>query len=975
MQPDALVLFREVADRSPSEREAYYVEHAVDPAVRAEVESLLRFDGRTVGSLHEYVASVAADVLHHLVPSHAGLTGEPEVDGVDATSPRTPLSGRRIGVFQVGELIGVGGMGEVYLARDTRLGRDVAIKMLSRAWREDREHIVRFEREARVLASLNHPHIGVVYGLEEVDGLSALVMELVEGEDLAAQIWHRPLPLDEALDVARQVSEALEAAHAQGIVHRDLKPANIRRRPDRQVKVLDFGLAKALTWSDDASATQTGVVGGTPAYMSPEHVRGEAVDSQTDIWSFGVVLFEVLTGISPFARQTVAETLASVLSAVPDYSLLPPDTPSNVRQLIGRCLEKDRHCRLKHIGDARLEIESALSPSGPHGSSAPMLRDMPRAASSAWNARRAAVLTIAASAVGAAIGALWLAPRPASSPPVRTVILADTLVSGTDRSFAFTSDGRGLAYISSDARQMFVQPLDALDRVVVLTTAAYIRGMYPSPDGRWFGYIENNFTLKKISTAGGAAVTVVELDGPSRGVAWGPDDTVVFGTGASDTGLQRVGSSGGPVTVLTRPNQERGEADHVQPAWLPDGRRLLFTILPTRGGLDAAKVAVLDLASGATRTVLEGAYAARYVESGHLVYAAAGGLWGTRFDLSRLETQGMPVELLRDLTIDTVGGAAEFDIAHGSTLAYARGAFNAHWAMTLVWVDRQGRETSLLAPPGNYRHPRLSPDGKRVAVDPYASGEGEIYVWEVTRPWSSAVRMTVAPGNDWFPVWTRDGGRIVFGSWRGGRFSNLFMLDLETGSTERLTDSPDMQLPTSITPDGRTVIFHSFTKKLQALRLDGSSESTTLVETPGEERNAELSPSGRWLAYEGESRSIPGQLDIYVSPFPEVHRGLWQVTHDGGTFPVWSRDGRELFYARLDGTIMAVPVEVSATTWKVGSPKALFRGPYLLREGSLGREYDVGPDGRFLMLKREPSAAPHLVIVQNWLAELARRVP
>jgi len=863
----------------------------------------------------------------------------------------------------------------VYRARDTRLGRDVAIKILTRAFRDDPEHVLRFEREARVLASLNHPHIGVIHGLEDVDGFKAIIMELVPGKNLAEGLARGPLPMADALEVARQVADALEAAHALGIVHRDLKPANIKRRPDGEVKVLDFGLAKALgPNADAASITETGTVGGTPAYMSPEQARGEPLDSQADVWSFGVVLFELLTGVSPFARKSTADTFATVLSAAPDYSLLPAATPPSVRHLVRRCVEKDRRRRLKHIGDARLELDEALSSTSVEVSSS-SARAGQTLAAKVWNVRRAAVLSAAALVAGAIVGAVWLSPRPPSSPIVRTMIPADALVSGTDRSFAFTADGRSLAFISSDARQMFVRPLDALDAVSVLTTAAYIRGMYPSPDGRWFGYIENNFTLKKISTGGGAPVTVVELDGPSRGVAWGPDDTIVFGTGASDTGLQRVASSGGTVTVLTRPNHERGEADHVQPVWLPGGRSLLFTILPARGGLDAAKVAVLDLASGATRTILEGAFAARYVESGHLVYAAAGGLWGTRFDMSGLETQGIPVELLRDVTIDTVGGAAEFDIGGGGTLAYSRGPLESHWVTTPVWVDRHGRETLLLAPPGNYRHPRLAPDGKRIAVDPYAGGEGEIFVWEVSRPWSSAVRMTVAPGNDWFPVWTPDGRHIVFGSWRAG-FSNLYKLDLETGSTERLTVSPDMQLPTSITPDGRTVIFHSFTKSLQALRLDRAGDPTTLVETSGEERNGDLSPDGRWLAYEGESQSMPGRLDIYVRPFPDVNRGVWQVTRDGGTFPVWSRDGRELFYARLDGTIVALPVETSGATWSAGSPKELFRGPYFLRDGSLGRHYDVAPDGRFLMLKHEPTKmSPHLVVVQNWLAELESRMP
>jgi serine/threonine-protein kinase len=292
-----------------------------------------------------------------------------------------------------------------------------------------------------------------------------------------------------------------------------------------------------------------------------------------------------------------------------------------------------------------------------------------------------------------------------------------------------------------------------------------------------------------------------------------------------------------------------------------------------------------------------------------------------------------------------------------------------------VWVDRHGRETPLPAPPGNYRHPRLSPDGKRLAIDPHKGGEGDIYVWELARPWSSAIRMTVAPGNDWFPVWTPGGRQIVFGSWRGGRFSNLYILDLDSGSTTRLTDSPDMQLPTSITPDGRAVIFHSFTKSLQALRLDVPTEPMTLVETLGEERNGELSPDGRWLSYEGESPSHPGRLDIYVRPFPDVNRGLWQVTKDGGTFPVWSRSGRELYYITPAGTLVAVPVESSGTVWNAGSPAELFRGQYAIRDGSLGRQYDVAQDGRFLMLKREAAAeAPHFVIVQNWVSELARQV-
>jgi serine/threonine-protein kinase len=346
-------------------------------------------------------------------------------------------------------------------------------------------------------------------------------------------------------------------------------------------------------------------------------------------------------------------------------------------------------------------------------------------------------------------------------------------------------------------------------------------------------------------------------------------------------------------------------------------------------------------------------------------------LWATRFDLARLEPHGAPVEVLRPVSIGPLGATAEFDIAANGTLAYSRGAIVEGSRVLPVWVDREGRQKPLPVPPGQYRHPRLSPDGRRLAI----ATAGDIYVWELTSPWSASSRMTFTPAIDWFPVWTPDSRRIVFGSWRGGRFSNLYLLDPDTGSTERLTDSPDMQLPTAITHDGRTVVFHSFTKSLQALQLQGSTEPVTLVETRAEERNGELSPDGRWLAYEGESTSSAGQLDIYVRPFPDVNRALWQVTKNGGMFPVWARSGRELFYITLDGTMVAVPVEASDTTWKIGSPTELFRGTYAIREGSLGRLYDVASDGRFLMLKEPASAeTPHFVLVQNWVAELTRQL-
>ncbi|MGH9202903.1 MAG: TolB family protein, partial [Vicinamibacterales bacterium] len=438
--------------------------------------------------------------------------------------------------------------------------------------------------------------------------------------------------------------------------------------------------------------------------------------------------------------------------------------------------------------------------------------------------------------------------------------------------------------------------------------------LFASADGTWLGYVENNFTLKRIPVTGGAPVSVVQMDGPSRGAAWGPNGTIVFATGAGDTGLQQVNVDGGPVTVLTRPDRARGEADHVSPAWLPDGRGLLFTIQTTAGGPSAAKIAVLDLRTGTQRTLIDGAFSARYVDNGHLVYGVGGALRAMRFDLAKLETQGVAVEVVPQITFGATSGVANFDVAANGTLVYLRNALDlSSERRLLVWVDRQGRETALPAPADTYIHPRLSPDDKRLAF----SAQQEIHILDLTRLPATPSRMTFAPGIDWFPVWTPDGARIVFGSWRAGGFSNLYVQQPDRADAERLTDSADMQLPTGISPDGATIIFHSFTRSLQALRLTGR-ESVTLVESPVEERNGTLSADGRWLAYEAESSSNPGELDVYVRPFPDVNRGVWQVSRGGGTFPLWSRSARELYYVKPDGTMMVVPIETTTGDWRAG---------------------------------------------------------
>ena len=887
-------------------------------------------------------------------------------------------AGTRLGPYEVVAKLGEGGMGEVYRAVDSDLKRAVAIKVLPDRVRGDPDRLARFQREAEILAALNHPHIAHIHGWLKTDDRVGLVMELVDGPTLADRIAAGRLAVDEALSIARQIALALETAHDRGIVHRDLKPANIKVRPDGHVKVLDFGLAKLIDsrgGADDPHppsdsptitvplSTEAGAVVGTPAYMAPEQAKGSTVDRRADIWAFGCVLFEMLAGRRPFDALSRAETLAAVLGTEPDWSRLPDTVPAWVTALLRRCLVRDPQHRVSHIAVVLYAI-------GEGGSSVPSTVATP--ARGIWKLVVPAML-VSALVAGAATASVfyWYAAATAPSPDrvVRTTIAESTFLPDPDRTFAMTPDGTRLVYASADAREIRVRSLDTLDSVAALTTASYLRCLTTSPDGQWIGFVENNFTLKKIPILGGASATIVMMDGPSRGAAWGPDHTIVFATGSVTTGVQRVSADGGPVTVLTRPNRDGGEFDHTNPTWLPDGRGVLFTITARTGGTDAAKVALFDLASSTTRILIPGAYGARYVNGGFLVYAAAGSLWATKFDLDRREVQGSPVKVPA-LPIR----APHFDISANGTLVYPRGGREITTeAYSLVWVDRNGRETAIAVPPDNYRQPRLSPDGSRLAV----SLRGDIYLLNPARA-AAPFRLTSTPGMDWYPVWTPDSRRIVFGSWRGGGFSNVYVQDVDSATATRLTDSADMQLPQSMSPDGGTVIFNSFPKDLHALRLQPPLQVRTVVSSPLEERSAAVSPDGVWLAYEAETPSRPGVLDIFVQSFRDPAGGTWQVTNDGGMFPIWRRRGQEmeLYYAKADGTLVALPVQANATTWRPGTPADLFRGPYFMfGDGGMGRHFDVAPDGRFLMVKetRDPAAEPaHFVVVQNWQVELQK---
>ena len=907
-------------------------------------------------------------------------------------------AGIRLGSYEIVAPIGAGGMGEVYRARDLKLKRDVALKILPDVWSNDADRLARFQREAELLATLNHPNIAAVYGLEQSSGVSAIVLELVEGETLADRIARGPVALDETLVIARQMAEALEAAHDKGVVHRDLKPANIKITPDDKVKVLDFGLAKLAepgageaggagqagwgTMSPTLSvhATQAGMILGTAAYMSPEQARGKPVDRRTDIWAFGCVLFEMLTGRQTFdAGETVSDAVAAILRADPDWGALPAETPAHVRALLRRCLQKDPQRRLPHIGVARLEIDEGATPSD-------VTSDL---TGSGLRPRRIAAIGAAGLAVGAVLTAAvaWRlglfvpTPKPqpmrfAIVPPAAQPLAATT----TDRQAAISPDGTHLVYVTGIAGgvQLMIRTIDRLEAEPV---RGIVGARFPffSPDGKWIGFFQGATELKKVSIAGGPAITLCRISGTPRGTTWGSDDTIVFATNEASTGLLGVPGGGGEPKQLTKPDISHGELDHVLPSMLPGGRAVLFTVLAPGQQAPAAQIAVLDLKTGQIKTLVRSGSDAAFVEPGYLVYASAGTLRAVRFDPLRLEVLSDPVPVLDQLTVMNTG-TAEFTLSRTGTLVYVPAGLNPLLATmrSVVWVNRQGREEPTRIPPRPYDQMRLSPDATRLAL---FSGdqESDIWIWDLAR--ETLTRFTFDATPDILPLWTPDGRRIVFASQRAGAF-NLFWQSADgTGVVERLTTAPYTQNADSFSPDGTRLVLRELGGKtgsdLSLLTMDGKREMSPLLQTSFDERNGEISPDGRWLAYESNES---GQSQIYVRPFPAVNGGRWQVSTAGGARPVWARSGRELFYLDGTGFVTSVPVQ-GTSSFSAGNPTRLFEAKTVSSFPN-GRHYDVARDERFLVIKNAPASNPasnetpaSMVVVLNWSEELKARLP
>jgi serine/threonine protein kinase/Tol biopolymer transport system component len=906
-------------------------------------------------------------------------------------------------------------MGEVYRATDSRLGRDVALKILPAAFALDPDRLARFKREAQVLASLNHPHIAAIYGFEELDGVKALVLELVDGPTLADRIAQGPIPVDETLPIARQIAEALEAAHEQGIIHRDLKPANIKFRPDGAVKVLDFGLAKALDVGSASlsnerrngvvtvsptittpAMTELGVILGTAAYMSPEQAKGRAADKRCDIWAFGCVLFEMLTGRRAFEGEDVSDTLASVLKSEPDWAALPIETPAAIRALLRRCLEKDRRRRLGGVSAALFAIDEQadLSATIPRGRGSPTRATL-------WKRAIVAALT---SAIGVAL--VMIAMSTVSRSPAAVVARFSYAMPDAEHftdlflpAVAISPDGSEIAYVAN--QRLHVRPLSELTARTLPGTEATTNmgGPVFSPDSAsivyWTRTGPGNTTglnvvgvLKRVATSGGASVTIAQINNVPHGISWYRDALII---GQMNQGIVRVPAIGGKPEVLVRVNS--GEAA-VMPQMLPGGDAVLFTLMTeppeARSSLDTwdrARIVVQSLKSGERRTLVEGGSGGRYLPTGHLVYALSGSLFAVRVDIKRLEVVGSPVPIVEGVLRTGVAilwtGSAHFSVSDSGSLVYIPGpTAPSQEQRELVVMDRTARIESLKLPARPYESPRVSPDGKRLAV--HTDDGKEAIVWTYDLSGATSMRRLTLEGKNRFPIWSPDGQRVAFQSDRE-RDAAIFAQRADgSAPAERLTkaDEGTAHLPESWSPDGKTLLFtqtRGSTSTLWAFSFENRKAAPFDAEPSTARSSASFSPDGRWVAY--GVRKPDALSQIVVQPFPAT--GAKYVISDDGFRPQWSPDGRELIFERRQ---QAVAASVSTTSgFAVGNPVALaLAAERITAPLAIGRPVDMMPDGRRFVAvvsagdattARGTSSARQIQIVLNWTVELKQRVP
>jgi serine/threonine-protein kinase len=876
-------------------------------------------------------------------------------------------AGSKLGPYEILAPIGAGGMGEVYKARDTKLKRDVALKVLPDAFVDDEDRMLRFQREAEVLASLNHPHIAHIYGVEE----RALVMELVAGETLPAGV-----PVDTALGYAKQIAEALEYAHERGVIHRDLKPANIKVAPEGEVKLLDFGLAKAIedpaTGNDNPAnsptltlgATRIGVILGTAAYMAPEQASGKTVDRRADIWSFGAVLFEMLTGKRAFEGESTSDTLATVLKLDPDWSALPKTTPAGIVKLIRRCLTKDRRQRLQAIGEARIAIEEAIE--GKVDAPTVAAVKQPKLA---W--MLFALMTVIAGTT------LWAWLRPTPPEPHGAVQLTATippLANNSPLSLAISHDGSRLAFVGGPQRELYVRMMDQPEARPIPGTE---NASYPrfSPDGQWISFVEASQPpkLKKVALAGGLpqVLSDIGIGGYPATQDWGWDGNILFthGSGA----LMRIPATGGKAETLATPDPKKGELFYFGEQLLPGGQ--ILTSLAFTGGVRAlgSGIRVLNPKTGETKMLVESAGYGRYVPlgpgltSGYIVHYIAGtaSLMAVPFDANRLVAKGSAVPVVDGVLGYTTSPMPYLDVSDTGTLAYVAGNPNGNSQRTLVWVDRKGAEEPVPAPPQGYFAQRISPDGLNIAVEIIGGDDLFVSVYDLAR----GTLHRIAPDQPGlYPVWTPDGKGVIFSDRMRGLSSAP--ADGSSAPTSLVSREAGALFASSISHDGKTLIGYS-SGNLWLLPLpEGGASAGRLqpfLDSRGQKSDPEFSPDGHWVAYQSNEA---GSGEIYVVPFPGPG-GKFLISTSRGSYPRWSRDGRELFYMSGD-KMMVVDVKTSPA-FQPGKPRVLFEGVY-------SGTYDVSPDGkRFLMVKPLAGAtqgpANQVTVVLNWFEELRRRAP
>jgi Tol biopolymer transport system component len=880
--------------------------------------------------------------------------------------------GTRLGVYEVIASIGEGGMGEVYRATDTTLGRQVAIKILPDGFEADPERMARFEREAKTLASLNHPNIAAIYGFEKSAGLRALVMELVEGDDLSRRIARGAMPIDEALPIAMQIAEALEAAHEQGIVHRDLKPANIRVRADGTVKVLDFGLAKAMqpagSLSPDLSmsptvsnhATQAGIILGTAAYMSPEQAAGSLVDKRSDVWAFGVVLFEMLTGRRVFTGETVSHVLASVLKSDPDWTTVPASVPPRVVTVLRRCLQKDRKHRIRDIGDVNLALEGTFETAVPQTMAAPSAKGERLA----WIA---ALAVAAAAIVALAIPAVRYLRE---TPPPETRVEIVTTATGQPTSFALSPDGRQIAFVASVDGEPRLW-LRSLATTTAQPQAGTEGARYPfwAPDGRSVGFFVAN-AVKRLELGGGAPQILASVVNGSGGT-WNADGVILFASSVNSIPLMRVSVSGGAVAAVTALGPR--QTGHDAPCFLPDGRRFVFYV---RGAPDTAGI-YLGALDGSTPTRLTaadggGVYlpadqtsVAGRASSGWLLLVRAGTLVAQRLDVAKGGLTGEPVTLAEGVAVDGRHQVA-VSVAATGLVAYRTVAGSQR---QLTWMDRSGTVRGTIGEPdASLSNPRVAPDGRRVAVQRTVQGNDDIWLLDGAR----TSRFTFDPAGEWRPVWSPNGSTIAFTSNRTGAGDLYQKLTSGAGAEERLVTSDQLKQVYSWSADGRFLLYNSSDPQtntdLWVVPLAGDHTPSVFLKTPFREITGVFSPDGRWVAYMSNEA---GRQEIYVRPFPGTSAagGQRQVSTAGGAFPVWRPDGKELNYLNPAGAMMGAPITITGSTVEPGVPVVLF--PTHIAGGGTeaqqGRQYDVAPDGRFLInaVAGDAPTVP-ITLLMNW---------